>query len=694
MIADPDAPVRRAWVSVAAAGAPHPVGAGVVIADGHVLTCAHVLNAALGRDKMAAAAPTSDDLAAVSLTLPDCGPQPYRPELACWLPPSANPGQGHGWDGDLALLRLPAQAPAVTPVRLADAELNSTLWAWYADGDGRSAVDVVVQKVIGPWLLLDPRNAWLAVGPGYSGGPLWSSATRSLAGIVVSVEPDVRRYYAIGPAAVRQLLVRAGLPLPAGRGEAPRDPRRARLHRQLTETLDALPQDRYTAGLARLLRMLRLPPGPYDPEEAASAALADPRGLPALRDAFRDAFRDAEERGPTAASARLADLAARACPLRLLAPADHAELCGMLSVLPMSRLLAAARAAVPYLPLRADRLPDAAAFIDCLENRQSEPGVMPPLLQVVEEIAVQRPDDGDELREWSTRVADRLRVRGGALDQVRALARARARAGAGAGDQGAGRPVVRVWLRDCGRPDAYTYDIRLYDGDDRPVECWTAVDEPRGHEQLCRELADAVAMLADHGENAGVEFLLEDGSFGLPIDRWQIPTRLLGPRPLGVDRFVVLRGQEPPARGWWERRWGCRGAAASVLDDVDSADDLLGTDLDAAFVIAACPPDDIDAMVRVCRHYGVPVVLWQRKRVAAEDAGALLELAADDAGTLLELAGEDWPSTLREGVRRHRVKARADEQHLGAHLALLWEDPRWDPRRARLTEPTSKGGAA
>lgn len=669
--ADPDEAVRRAWVVVRAAGARQPVGAGVVIADGYVLTCAHVVNAALGRNRMATAEPTAAELAAVELELPDAGT--YAPRLGAWSAPVAV-AEGW-WDGDLALLRLPPHAPAVPPVRLAEPALGSTAWAWYADGDLRSTVDVIVQRRLGSWLLLDPGNAEVAVEPGYSGGPLWNAATGTLAGLIVSVEPDVarRRYYAIGPAAIQELLVRAGLAAPP---PPRRDARQARLHRRLTDALDLLAPDRYDRGLVRFAAALGLPYGPRTPEEAADAALAHPRGLPALRDAF-----------PESDEVRAA--VAQGRPVRLLGPADHAELSALLAAVPADELATAAYEVARLLRLGADQVRDTAGFIEQLEDRDCEPGLVPPLLQVVEEVAAARAAEREELREWSTRVAARLLVRDGALEQVRAIARTRA------GSRGTGRPVVRVWLHAHEQADAYSYVISLYDGEDRPLQTWSARDEARGHTVLCDELAEAVDRLADYGENAGVEFLLEQGSFGLPIDRWRIPTPL-GPRLLGVDRFVVLRGAKPPKRGRWEQRWRCFGPAPSVVHDRDSAEGLLGEDPDAAFVIAACPTDEVEYMVAVCRYFGVPVMLWHRQAAGEEAARALLELATGDgaagddrgrAGAGGQGAAADGPKDLRERVRRRRLKARHDDRQLGAHLSLLWEDPRWDPPEVRLAEP-------
>ncbi|MFI0940253.1 trypsin-like peptidase domain-containing protein [Streptomyces sp. NPDC021020] len=656
--ADPDAPLRAAWVAVCSALDGTLVGAGVVVAEGVVLTCAHVVNSALGRDRLAAAEPGDADLAAVALVLPSAGSGRHRPTLVRWDAPRASARSGV-WDGDLALLRLPADAPAVAPVRLGEAPFGGKAWAWYASGDGRTAVDVHVQKALGPWLLLDPGSAQLAVRRGYSGGPLWDSAAGTLVGVMVSAESEYRRYYAIGPDALRALLAGAGL------GEAgPRTPHDAWLHTRLTGALGALPPERHARGAELLGWALHLPGGPpRTAQEAADAALAHPRGLPALRDAFADPA--ASEAGPF--ERELADVAARSTPVRLLGPDDHARLGALLAAVPLPELLAAARAAVPYLPLSADRLPDTAALLDHLEDRAADPGVTPPLLQMVEETAARRADVRAELHEWSGRVAARLRVRPGALEQVRADARARSRTG------GPALPVLRVWLWERGR-DAFGYVIRLYDGDDRLLDTWSAHDTPRGHADLCAELADAVRTLADQGPNAGVEFLLEHGSFGLPFDRWPLPVPEVGPRMLGTDHVVVLRGQRQPSRGPWERRWGSLASAANVVGDADDADELLGEDLDAALVLAACAPADIDQVVRLCRYYGVPVVLWHRQ-------------GEGDAGALLDIVGHDWRRSLREAVRRHRVRARNDDRKIGAHLALLWEDPRWDPRRAGLAEP-------
>ncbi|UWE12832.1 S1 family peptidase [Actinacidiphila bryophytorum] len=275
---------RGAWVVVRGATSGALAGAGVVVGDGIVLTCAHVVNAALDRVRFAAEEPSDADLAGLTLTLPahGTGAETYRPTMLSWTParPSARPGR---WEGDLALLRLPEGAPRPTPVRFADAAMGRTAWVWYASGDGRTAVDVLVQKPLGPWLLLDPGSSEVPVRHGYSGSPLWDSASGTAVGLMVSVEPEVRRYYALAPAVVREALAAAGL---AAAG--PRDPRQEWLHRQAAEALAALPEERFRRGAHQLAWSLGLPGPPARPEDAADAALAHPRGLPALRDAFTE----------------------------------------------------------------------------------------------------------------------------------------------------------------------------------------------------------------------------------------------------------------------------------------------------------------------------------------------------------------------------------------------------------------------
>jgi hypothetical protein len=77
-----------------------PVGIGALVGDRHILTCAHVVNAALGRDTKDQAKPDG----AVTLDFP-FAPRtggPLRARVVCWVPP---PADGRAGD-DIAGLEL------------------------------------------------------------------------------------------------------------------------------------------------------------------------------------------------------------------------------------------------------------------------------------------------------------------------------------------------------------------------------------------------------------------------------------------------------------------------------------------------------------------------------------------------------------------------------------------------------------
>ncbi|WP_372350821.1 hypothetical protein [Streptomyces sp. KL116D] len=85
---DPDAAVRRAWATVHSPGAGAGLGAGLIVADGFVLTCAHVVNAALQRPKLAAARPSAQAMLQVTVSFPGLDGKHRAVELVNWLAPS------------------------------------------------------------------------------------------------------------------------------------------------------------------------------------------------------------------------------------------------------------------------------------------------------------------------------------------------------------------------------------------------------------------------------------------------------------------------------------------------------------------------------------------------------------------------------------------------------------------------------
>ncbi len=78
-----------------------------------------------------------------------------------------------------------------------------------------------------------------------------------------------------------------------------------------------------------------------------------------------------------------------------------------------------------------------------------------------------------------------------------------------------------------------------------------------------------------------MEFLLEEGFFGLAVDRLPVSAGPLGTRPIGLDRVVVLRGRDEMRGGEWNSRWKQGqglAAAPSVLHDLHTGNGNLTND--------------------------------------------------------------------------------------------------------------------
>ncbi|GAA2279223.1 hypothetical protein GCM10010415_54560 [Streptomyces atrovirens] len=665
---DPDGCVRRAWVTVHARGASRTgLGAGVVVADGFLLTCAHVVNAALGRDKWESAVPTAAEMLWVTVSFPCLGSDQHPVELVSWLAPE--PSDGHWWEGDLALLRVDLRDPGLSPAPVRETP-GRWLSTWYANGAPRSLVDVYVQASMGPWYMLDPGYAPLEIEPGHSGAPLWDRERGCVTGLVVSTEPDRPRSYAIKASRMVELLHSTGV-FPAGT-TAPSDPRTRARRREMADALDGLPDGKLERCAVRVGNALGLSWTPGTGAELADAALGHPRGIPALLSTLTSF---------EAVALRVREAAAKLGPVRLLTQEEYDDLEDLLGPAAYPETCAAARRAVPHLSFTHAGQAGVGALVEDLEDRASEPGVVPPLIQVIEEVAASRRDGGDLLREWSQSVITRLGVSPDAMAQCRWSAKSRAASRTA-------RPVLRVWLWPQPDADAFHYDIRLYDHDahEEPARTWTDGDALRDRDELCAALSDAVDDLDQYEDSTGVEFLLEEGFFHLAVDR--LPTRAgsLGTRPIGLDRAVVLRGQNVSRSGARKTRWEHgRSTVAEpyVLHELHSANGTLSKRSEIACVIACCPPDQRDGTLALCRYLGVPVVLWHRAAHGPDTAEALRAVVHDD-----------WPHSLREQVRQQRAEALHDTLHMGAHLALLWEDPSWSPPRRRLANPTRREGGA
>jgi WD40 repeat protein/3',5'-cyclic AMP phosphodiesterase CpdA len=147
-------------------------GFGVVVGKREIVTCAHVVNTALGRDLRATDKPDEP----VLLDFPASSAGPLRGYVRQWTPPP--PREGLAGD-DIACLDLTEDVPAdVEPARLI-----TTLPGPGHEVElfGPDRLRALVGEEAGGRLALDS-----AARPGFSGGPVWDPATRRVVGIVVS----------------------------------------------------------------------------------------------------------------------------------------------------------------------------------------------------------------------------------------------------------------------------------------------------------------------------------------------------------------------------------------------------------------------------------------------------------------------------------------------------------------------------
>ncbi|MDQ3886289.1 MAG: trypsin-like peptidase domain-containing protein [Actinomycetota bacterium] len=181
---------------------------GFVVAEQCVLTCAHVVNLALGRDKLAQDQPGEQDL--VDLEFPLADDALCRARVQRWEPPPASGIRG----GDIAGLVIVRGRPpsGVSPARLsagAQAGYKVSLFG-YPPQAGRPHgiwTQAEVQGEVGGGLLqIDAgRDAAWQAQPGFSGAPVINRETGTVVGMfkAASTVEERRDSYAIPTSLLR-----------------------------------------------------------------------------------------------------------------------------------------------------------------------------------------------------------------------------------------------------------------------------------------------------------------------------------------------------------------------------------------------------------------------------------------------------------------------------------------------------------
>ncbi|MBB2948921.1 WD40 repeat protein/energy-coupling factor transporter ATP-binding protein EcfA2 [Actinoplanes lutulentus] len=188
-------------------------GSGFLVAPDLVLTCTHVLLAAM-RTTFTDEPP--DDLIDLDFPVPG-GDERLRARVLAWTAPGT-PGRG-----DTALLQLTAAPPA----SLTAARLRPAAAVWdepmrifgYAlrrpEALGDSVAGVVVNTRGSGWLQLRVDDGDPPVEAGFSGSPVWSKASGAVVGMVVSVITGTRTVNAVPVDNLFRDFPRLGVPDPA-----------------------------------------------------------------------------------------------------------------------------------------------------------------------------------------------------------------------------------------------------------------------------------------------------------------------------------------------------------------------------------------------------------------------------------------------------------------------------------------------
>ncbi|WP_330461129.1 trypsin-like peptidase domain-containing protein [Streptomyces sp. NBC_00820] len=692
-------------VSVRLPGDGKAAGAGFLLAPDTVLTCAHVVNAALGRAPFESRAPGVVEVP-VEMRAERAGRQGRVARVAHWIPPRAQnggapaPGAGE-WHGDLAVLRVdgPAFGLPAAP-RQAHMTVGQEVGAWHGSGRAATFARLSVTALHGSHGYVDGAPTGMAVGPGYSGSPLWCAREEAVVGLVVAhfmprerasgapVEFDpqrvIRRSWAIPWQAVEAELRPLGVldgvrPAPVDTGEP--------AFRLLLDAIeDVFPSPSSRGDCARrLARACGVGHGsdvvPPSPEEFVAFLLAHPRALAALAGILR---RD----DPRAAEHILAAGALSRVP-RLLSPAEYGELHDQLRAMDpavLGRFPEAVRAALPHLAA----LPGADTLDALIDRLEALPGDghagagerrVPALLRVIEYLSALCPDTGRAyLRMWADGVSRRLGIERSALAERRydaqewgrsVLARAlRVRVLVQVTRAGRNRHRIRIWCDEGAGPRQVSTDS---------VQSFSDAEAAR---EVLRVL-DSLTPSPEDERPPLVEVLVDRGGLNLPVDEWAArdPDGSL-PGVLGVEFPLVMHCPELLRRNGrfvsrWRSRWNRLDSGKEFVVsepmDRDTLYSRLVNQLDTVRVSVDVPPGTRDGIVQTCLALGIPVVMWDRCRDGTSPS-------------LRHMARVATPE-LPDGVHTYRANAKANPPEFPGRPVLAWADADRDVPRLHLTEP-------
>lgn len=161
------------------------MGTGFLVDDAHIMTCAHVVNAALRRPYDAADQPT-DPISIDFPLLPGGASARIEAKVTTWKPMGA---------GDIAVLELQEARPDGAPP-VSFGSTTGDMWGkecrtfGFRVPSGQPATGRTLTRQADGWLTVeaDPATQYF-VEPGFSGAPAWDTAGRVL-GMVTTRDSD------------------------------------------------------------------------------------------------------------------------------------------------------------------------------------------------------------------------------------------------------------------------------------------------------------------------------------------------------------------------------------------------------------------------------------------------------------------------------------------------------------------------
>ncbi|MEU4895530.1 trypsin-like peptidase domain-containing protein [Streptomyces sp. NPDC044780] len=722
---------RPATVSVLSQFDREAVGSGVLLPHDRFLTCAHVVNCALGREDTTCAERPAQEVLKVLVHGPDGHAHACTARLTVWIPPGA--ANGVEWDGDLAVLDIVEPLPRdVRPPHWQAMAEGQSVRAWHGSGLHATVATARVISCDGRIGYVDGEGlSGVAIDHGYSGGPLWSGEAGAVVGLVAaaltpphhptngtplaySPQHVARRSWGIPWQRIRAELARAGAehvlgrPAPAA-GVRAVDP----AHRALAAVLGrALADPQRRADCARTVAWRcghhhRTDGSAPSVDEFARLLTTDARALPALAEVLHPA-------APHAVAELLAAGRMSGVP-RLLSPGELGELLGLLGEVPLgtaARFPSVVRAALPLAELpgallagadwdspdRAVRTARLTALVEYLEGLRGDSrpvpegtSVVPGLLRVVAYVAALCPPaPRDGLHRWSTAVAARLGIHQAALEERRADAHEWAER------QRTPMAAPRVLVRLTTHPDGDgTRRYRLWlwcDEGAGPRRVSDGGDRLRTAAQAAEDILTVIEPLhraLPAGTRPVIELIVDREGLELPVDQWEWPGPAgLVPGVLGAEYPLVVTCPELVQRSGerfkaaLRHRWARLDDGGAVHIDRSTGGKngvyaLLMDQLDAPLATVDGVPADVRVeIVQVCLAMGMPVVLWDRDKGGEAGSHAVRTVAGTP------------PRRLPETVRAYRAKTLGCPQSFPGRPVLAWADADRDMPRLELADPT------